>query len=305
MEKYYYTVYGENIECDFEIPELVSIPPDSDITIHICLEDIPPEILAGQNSIKDVLATPKLCCFEIESVGYYFIQEGKRISIQCNKDFDPYKRKIFTLGSALGIAMILKGRIPIHGGTVVQNDKAVIITGDAGAGKSTISTALRLDGMGFLADDVSVLDKKSDNNWIVEPAYPQQKLCRDAAVSFGYELSDLIYIDEERDKFAVRFSEGFVNKGLPLKAFVELNLGEDNQKEDLIISEILGTDKIKCMLKNTYRSFIFNMIGFAPALMKNYIEILNQTPIYKITRKPGVDTTKKIINMIRGLDELK
>lgn len=39
---------------------------------------------------------------------------------------------------------------------------------------------------------------------LVEPSYPQQKLCRDMALKCGKPLEELIYIDEERDKYAWR-----------------------------------------------------------------------------------------------------
>ena len=39
---------------------------------------------------------------------------------------------------------------------------------------------------------------------LAEPSYPQQKLCRDMALKCGKPLEELIYIDEERDKYAWR-----------------------------------------------------------------------------------------------------
>lgn len=301
MEKYYYSVYGETVVCDFEIPELRKIEPTDQVTMEVCLESIPEEILSGYSNPNQIYASKDKVCFRIEKVGYYYIQEGTRISIQCFENFDPYSRKTFTLGSAMGIALILKGRIPIHGGTVSHHGKALIVTGDSGAGKSTISTALRFAGMGFVADDVSVLDRSEDGIWMVQPAYPQAKLCRDAALHFGYDLEKLIYIDEQRDKFAIRLKDNYETEAIQLGAFVELQLGEETQEEDLIVKEVTGHEKLFCLRNNIYRGFVYELIGMKPTIMKQCLEVLTQVPIYRIIRKPGVNTEDKIVETIKGL----
>lgn len=57
--------------------------------------------------------------------------------------------------------------------------------------------------LGFLADD-TVRVHPGTMGMLVEPSYPQQKLCRDMALKCGKPLEELIYIDEERDKYAWR-----------------------------------------------------------------------------------------------------
>lgn len=305
MSKYFYRVYGENVESDFEMPELYTIEPTKDITMRVCLEDIPKEILDKFQDKKGLVYSKRSIVFYIPRVGYYYLDNGNKIRIQCDKDCDINDRKIFTLGSAMGMSLILKGKLPIHGGTVTQNGKALIVTGDSGAGKSTISTGLRLDGMGFLADDVSALQKNEDGVWIVQPAYPQQKLCRDAAIHFGYDLDKLIYIDEDRDKFAIRLDEGFNTEGLPLGAIVELQVGNEDQKEDVLVKEVTGHEKLFTFKHNIYRGFTFDLIGMKPESLKMCLEIISNVPIYRVIRKPGVQTEKKIIELIRGFDALK
>lgn len=304
MGKYYYKVYGEIVACDFEIEELVSIEPTNDVTLEVLLGEVPAEVMSLLEKKEGMVCAKDKVLFYIDNVGYYYLEKGTKIIIQCDEKFDVHARITFTLGSAMGMSMILKGRIPIHGGTVTQNGKALIVTGDSGAGKSTISTGLRLDGMGFLADDVSVLERENDGIWTVQPAYPQQKLCRDAALHFGYDLSKLIYINESRDKFAVRFTEGFEAEGLPLGAVVELKVGDENQEEDVIVTEVTGHEKLFIFKHNIYRGFLYDLIGMAPVIFKMCLEVISKVPIYRVIRKPNAQTEKQIIESIRALEAL-
>lgn len=305
MSKYFYKVYGEIVESDIEMSELFAVEPTDDVSMRVCLGKVPEEVLCQMQSKDGMLYSRKSILFYIEEVGYYFLENGNKITIQSEINCDEYKRKIFVLGSAMGMSLIMKGRIPVHGGTVTQNGKAVIVTGDSGAGKSTISTGLRLDGMGFLADDVSVLEREENGVWSVQPAYPQQKLCRDAALHFGYKLEDLIYIDESRDKFAIRLTEGFCSEGLPLGAIVELKVGDENQKEDVIISEVLGHEKLFTFRHNIYRGYTYDMIGMKPEILKMCLEVISKVPIYRVIRKPGAQTERLIIDGIRAIEALK
>ena len=67
-------------------------------------------------------------------------------------------------------------------------DKGIIITGTSGSGKSTLTAELISDGAVMLADDMIVTGYDDNGFPTIYPAFPQQKLCRDAAIKKGYDL---------------------------------------------------------------------------------------------------------------------
>ena len=92
--------------------------------------------------------------------------------------------------------MLQRDMIAIHGGTIAMNGKGLLITGNRGAGKSTLTSALRLKGYPLVADDVSAM-----KSLMVQPAYPQQKVCEDMMNYLGYHSTNykhlsLIHISE-------------------------------------------------------------------------------------------------------------
>lgn len=79
-------------------------------------------------------------------------------------------------------------------------------------------------GYRLLADDMAVVQtfsgkKDSRELALVYPAFPYQKLCRDAAVRRGYALEKLLYINEEKDKFLVPWKGDFLTEPEPVQAF--------------------------------------------------------------------------------------
>ena len=63
--------------------------------------------------------------------------------------------KIYIMCSCLGFIMLQRDMVAIHGGVIEMDNNAVIFTGDRGAGKSTLTTALREKGYKFISDDVA------------------------------------------------------------------------------------------------------------------------------------------------------
>lgn len=115
------------------------------------------------------------------------------------------------------LLLIQRNMVAFHGGTMVIGGKAVIFTGDMGPGKSTITSALRLKGYSFLADDVSVVGDTSEGLVEVNPGYPQQKLCRDAMLKLGLNPESYKQINSDRDKFALPVHNSFIKNLYLLK----------------------------------------------------------------------------------------
>ncbi|MEG0086908.1 MAG: hypothetical protein RR817_10585, partial [Niameybacter sp.] len=129
--------------------------------------------------------------------------------------------KIFVMCSCLGFIMIQRNKVAIHGGTVVMGNKAVVITGNRGAGKSTLTTALRKKGYKFLADDVAattLIDRP-----MVQCGFPYQKLCEDAMDALGYDKATCTSFEgDNKVKYIVPALEDFQEEDTPLTAICEI-----------------------------------------------------------------------------------
>jgi hypothetical protein len=102
--------------------------------------------------------------------------------------------KVYILGSVLGMVLLQNDMVALHGGGIVIDDKGYVFTGDKGAGKSTITTALRQRGYKFVADDVCSIKQGETNK--IYPGFGYQKLCDDTMVKLGYNPDDYELFDD-------------------------------------------------------------------------------------------------------------
>ena len=141
--KYYYRVYGLNIESTIEIPEFELIDSDCNIDVKLSFgvvkEDIIEKITQGYVANYE----KKDMWFYVENVAIFHIYNGNTVIVEPMGDKNNKMIKLYIMGSVMGMILLQKNRVAIHGGGIVVDGKGCIFTGQKGAGKSTITTALR------------------------------------------------------------------------------------------------------------------------------------------------------------------
>lgn len=292
---YHYKVYGLHVASEIELTELMKAPKEEHIDVHIIKKQVSNYIRQQQNKGIRYRFEPNDIWYEIKNLGIYHIKSGCLIEVDCSDDKDLQDVKAYLLGTAFGCLMVQRQQVAIHGGTIVMNHKAVIFTGDSGAGKSTLTTALRTNGYAFLADDVSAIAYNTFNQITVQPAFPQQKLCKDAMTQMGYTPTDYMKIDEERDKYLLPVSQHFINHAVPLGSIVEISI---SSTPNVQLEEVKGTEKLSILLKNIYRSSIWSYLPMPPSYFKQCMAILNQAAIYKLQRPEGIYTVEEQIELL-------
>lgn len=294
---YYYKVYGLIVKSEVLLSELIEASDeeikniDVEVTYGIVRNHIE-EFL--DNGINYKLDKDKMW-FVIEDVGYYYITKGKTIVVEPYKDADKAQIKTFLLGSAFGYLLIQRDSIAIHGGTIIINGKAIIFTGDTGAGKSTMTAAFREKGYFFMADDVSVISRCKDGSYEIYPGYPQQKLCKDTIKNMGYNPDAFKMIDDDREKYVIPAKESFINTPVELGGIIELSI---NDGEEVEIFEVLGSEKLLTLMKNIYRIEVTRFTGISRKYLTQCLEVTKNISIYKIKRPKGINTIDEQIDLV-------
>jgi hypothetical protein len=235
--------------------------------------------------------------FYAPDVSIYRIYKGKYIYIK-NLGGNMKEIKSFLLGGAFICLLFQRKTIGIHGGSIMINDAGIILTGPCGAGKSTLTSAFRINGYKYLADDLSVIGINSCGKIEVKSAYPQQKLCRDAAIKLGYNINKLVRIDEGKDKFAVPARNDFINFPKELRAIFEINV--DDSAKDIKIEEIKGIKKLDSIIENIYQSDVAKCYG-VDLFMKVILKIAKNIPYYRLTRPKLLFTVNDQISLIQSM----
>jgi len=212
--------------------------------------------------------------------GLYDIRNGNEIIIQLYPDTEEETAKIFLLGSAMGAIQIQHGRIPLHGGAIETSNGAMIITGGQGSGKSTMTSAFVHNGYKYITDDVSSISIENGQSYII-PAYPQRKLVRDSCVPLGFNPADLILVDSDRDKLAVRDRENWQSEPVKLSAIIELH--PLPKEGSVFVEPVNGHPRFDYVINSLYRSWMHLSGGkLDPNDIKKLLMIASQTNMYRV-----------------------
>lgn len=300
---YYYRIYGLNVKSDIEISELLPIEEveENRIDIKIIKGIIPKEVIDSIPSYSWFKYDVKNMVFTVENVGSFYIYNGENIIVQPSENADKQMVKTFILGTSFGMILSQRNKVAIHGGSILIGEKAIVLTGQSGAGKSTLTNAFRHYEYPFIADDVSSTIEFQDEIF-VEPAYPQQKICRDAMEKMGYNIEDFRLIDEGREKYVIPAHKSFVKEKRKLEAIFEI---EPYDGEEVKIEEVLGGDKMKAILRNIYRIELIAPHGIPPVYFKKVINIAKKVLVYRIKRPRDQFSVDKQIELIEKELKLK
>lgn len=292
---YYYKIYNSYLKSDIELEQLIKYSPyegeKADILLKYCSFSEEQLEKLGKNNCS-ACVTEKEVIFRNE-YGIFLVSDGNYIQIYPHEKEKLQTLHPFILGYCMAMIFWQRGQMAIHCSAVEVDGNVVIIAGCSGSGKSTLTNRLLESGNRLVSDDVVIISLKEENGVLrayALPAFPQQKLCRDAAKRNCYDLSELKYIDEQKDKFAIACKEKFCEAVLPVRAIINLCTGNISEPG---LFEITGHDKIKLVLDNLFLKPMFDAEGgFSVKDMSACIKIAASVDVYRLYRPLSNDTTK-------------
>lgn len=284
MNVYYYEIYGLKVASELALPEAFGIPGTDAPDIRITLGDVPKRFEAEKEADKDCSRTesPTSGWFWSKGAGEYYMENGNHICVK--PEGNPVLTRSMLLGGAMCYVNMQRGRAVLHAGTFTTPGGAVLISGASGAGKSTVMSEVLRYPVGFMADDTTAVDEGA-GGWYACATYPRQKLCRDRVEAKRESLEDLIYIDEDRDKFSVSQRSRYVNSPVKIRAMFILRVHTEADREEVEVTEVTGTNKIVRLLENLYLDNIYRLVtGYPPELKVKILKLASSIRIYEVRR---------------------
>lgn len=301
MGKYYYKIYGLNIDSDYRLKNVIKLDKIEHVDVEIIAMKLPDKIVDVQESEIErghgwVYHLEKTWGFvRFVNYGSFLIEEGSKISYQLKGTYNEFYVSEIISCLCLNIIMMQRGTITFHGSCVERKEKGIIISGDSGAGKSTITTELIESGSSFLSDDIVPVTVEHDvSAWA---SYPQRKLCEDVINKKKVDKKRISVFqeDNQKDKYAINQSEDFRTEPIKLDWMYILKVEDCEQ---IKIEEITGSDKLKYIINSIFGRTYYNYMGFGMEQMKKAIKIAEAIKVCVITRPANIDTSKEIVDII-------
>lgn len=299
-----YQAYGLNICSDFELPELLRGGVQPDIyfqTGKVKLPNLQATSIHRQGIEAHFGGTTQEAYLRWSGVSSFLAKNGTTLIIEPDsEDIDPELLKLYILSEALGLILHQRGFFLLHASAVKIGDYAVVIVGAPGAGKSTMAAAFAKYGYPVLADDMVAISN-IESIPTVYPAYPQIKIWSSAVQGLEFNLSNLPRLFSDSEKRVIRQTDNFTVDPCPLVGIFALDLGEGVKT-----TQMLGTEAFATLTR------------FFPcppqllqqeALEKHFgrcIQLLENTPVFKIERPKNFSTIAKVIKTIeRQVNSIK
>ncbi len=305
-----YKLFGLVIESDIKFPQLLpaedlSTVSESDIVV-VHNGDISGKvngILEGGAVNYCVGLT--YSCFR-NSYGYYIIEGTNEIIYEAKQGIRIEDIQAFILGYCIAMLLLHRKTLAIHCSAVCDmgsaDEGAILIAGNSGAGKSSLTRKLIEEGYKVMTDDIAAVNVLSDeygnNTAIVYPAFPYQKLCRNEVEKRNMDLNELIYVDEDKDKFLVPLKDIFVDRPLKLKGMLFLNVSDVN---DVQVTRLSGLSQLMAVRQNLFLRKFYGDWQNDPQILNLSLKIAANCPVYLINRPAEGDTLSAISDQVKEL----
>ena len=294
-----YRGYGLRLRSDLELPEFETDAGISDPDIRIVLA---PEAAAQWRSSGDTMwqegafhpAPDGGFVLRVPDVAVYHVRGGTEIRIAPYAAADPGMVRLFTIGSAMGMAMHQRGVLVLHGATVARDGRARILIGDSGTGKSTLAARLGQAGCAVLGDDTMALwpaPGGGQGRWLWQGS-KVFKLWQDSIEAMGMPLDGLARLGNRANKFYVpnrgqadAGGEPTGPSGVELAEILVLEEGEGAPR----IESLTGLAALEVIAAHTYRPEYVPLLGREEAHFRQCGELTRDVPVGVLFRPWGVD----------------
>ena len=293
---YYYMIYGQKVESDIDFAQLVVDTSEAEPSIRIMRRNAPEDILE-QMKQRYTSAGERESWFYNKTLRCV-IRDGQDIYYEPFDDINEQYLRTYILGYGLSMLFLQRGNLTIHGSCVRKDNQAIIISGMSGAGKSTLTSQFLSAGYEFMADDITLVECNEEYA-VAYPGFPYQKLCRDVVEKKKLDTKELIYIDEDKDKFLVKWDGEYHTEGVELTTLVVILVGDENTK--LEVKEAQGFEKLQYVVDNLFLKKRILFRENNPQLIKRCLDIASRINILVVTRPYGIDSASQQLELIEEL----
>ncbi len=137
---------------------------------------------------------------DVKDVAWFYASGGNFISIMPYQGAGKTSIELYLNGSVYGAILHQRKTLPLHGSCFRYNGSGVMICGDTGAGKSSLTASFCLNGAEFLTDDVTPLLFKEGKPFIWALS-DRIKLWSDTLKQLEQEEAGLHKVDPEWEKY--------------------------------------------------------------------------------------------------------
>lgn len=227
-------------------------------------------------------------------VASYRVKNGDSVEVFAHEKSDLASIKLFLNGSVLGAVLHQRGILPFHGSCFQYEQKGILICGQSGAGKSSVTAAFCQYGALFINDDISPVEIRESGTCII-PIKTRIKLWDDSIKKLAIENDNFDKIRPDLEKFYLPNSEEFQEKQDLHHIFI---LSQHN-KAEFESYELEGMAKYNALRQQIYRKmYLKGMPERQKAYFKQLFLLAKTVKVTRIIR-PQISAISDTMDYIK------
>jgi len=217
---------------------------------------------------------------QVEGVCSFFACNGIEVEVAPVSGADQAAIELYLNGSVYGAILHQRKIIPLHGSSFLLGGKGVLVCGESGSGKSSLTAAFVLDGAGFLTDDVTPLVERNGEMFIWAVS-DRIKLWEDSLRQLDADRTSLSTVYPGMEKY-------YYPVGSSVQEFFRLDeifVIEISDGESVVIRETDGPEKFEVIRNQIYRyEFLTGMPENEQVFFRTLLGICSNIPLIRILR---------------------
>jgi len=279
MSHKFYNLYGLVIRSDIDLPEVRPETENFTHDVEIIERSVPNNLVGAETFIGYMDYLGEKCLYRIPEIGRFLVENGQRITVECEPGANPKDVRAFLFGSIFGTLLHQRKLVPMHVSGVATPCGVVAFTGESGAGKSTLAaTVNNLTGWPIFCDDIAVL-REIDGQPILESGMLRLKLWKDALERLNHDPKAVQQDATRFDKYHLDASDRIAQGKAPLAALV--NLAANDQAA---LKTVSGAEAFKTLMNSIYRPYLVPMFSSAESIAQTMLRVLPTIQVFTFER---------------------
>lgn len=232
---------------------------------------------------------------QVEGIGSFYACNGTEVEYSPTDGATLASIELYLNGSVYGAILHQRKILPLHGSSFKWHDKGILICGEAGSGKSSLTASFCLEGAEFLTDDVTPILFNNGKPFIWALS-DRIKLWNDTFQQLNIENNGFHSIDPETEKYYYPMD---ADKG-EINEFDQIYIVGISNEQEVSFTELTGGSKFVTLRNEIYRyEYLQGMPDNESIYFKNIIDLCNRTRVFGITRPENI----MILDLMRSIEE--
>lgn len=239
-------------------------------------------------STENLQASQREFSITVPSVGIFFVRDSREVEFSVLPEADEDWVRLYLNGQVLVALLHQRKIINFHASSFVYAGRGVMILGETGAGKTSLTVAFALKGAGLLSDDLTPVIFK-DSGPYIWPLNRDIKLREDTVVQLGISRDKLKNAERGTGKQYLDVSRVNVTD-YPLHTILKIETGDTNKVEFL---EPAAAEKFS-LLRSEICSWeiLAGMPETEAAYLQQLLKIVEQVRFVRVIRPVSIEISE-------------